>query len=82
MSSSEGLPSAGLAPDVGPHAAPDAMSTHAVPVDAVPALSAERIEARVAALDSADALSLPEQVELYQRLHGELQSALAEIDNP
>ena len=45
-------------------------------------LSPERIAERVAVLDAVDQLPLPEHVELYQRLHAELQSALAEIDGP
>ncbi|PZS29644.1 MAG: hypothetical protein DLM58_15150 [Pseudonocardiales bacterium] len=60
----------------------DAMQVDAGPADPISVLSAERIAVRVAALDSAGALPLTEHVELYQRLHGELQSALAEIDNP
>lgn len=80
MSSSEGLPPA----DAGrADAVPvDAGQVDAGSTDAAPALSAERIAAQVAALDTIGALPLTEQVELYQRLHGELQSALAEIENP
>jgi hypothetical protein len=53
-----------------------------MPADPAPGLSSERIAARVAALDAVDELPLAEHVELYQRLHAELQSALAEIDGP
>ncbi len=64
-----------VAPSAGPAEAPAAT---------VPAadLSPERIAERVAVLDAADELPLAEHVELYQRLHAELQSALAEIDGP
>jgi DNA-binding GntR family transcriptional regulator len=49
---------------------------------AAPQLSPERITERVAVLDAVAELPLAEHVELYQRLHAELQSALAEIDGP
>jgi hypothetical protein len=52
------------------------------PADPAPGLSPERIAERVAALDAVDELPLAEHVELYQRMHAELQSALAEIDGP
>jgi hypothetical protein len=50
--------------------------------DPVSELRPERIAERVAVLDAVGALPLREHVEVYQRLHAELQSALAEIDGP
>jgi hypothetical protein len=42
--------------------------------------AAARIAERVAALDAVGDLPLAEHAEAYQRLHTELQAALAEID--
>ncbi|MDQ2748065.1 MAG: hypothetical protein M3Y44_00790 [Actinomycetota bacterium] len=82
----------------GPSADPAAPAAEAVPstdpaeavsspdpaasAGAGPRLNEQRIAERVAVLDSVSDLPLVDHVELYQRLHAELQSALAEIDGP
>ncbi|MEP7179475.1 MAG: hypothetical protein ABI775_10325 [Pseudonocardiales bacterium] len=85
MSSSEGLSAVGPVP--GPAAPPTdgerpTSGKASPPTDPAPELSPERIAERVAVLDAVAELPLAEHVELYQRLHAELQSALAEIDGP
>jgi hypothetical protein len=93
VSSSEALPPAAAVPGPAAAARTTAASAPAeastageasAPTDADPApeLSPERIAERVAVLDAVGELPLAEHVEVYQRLHAELQSALAEIDGP
>jgi phage shock protein A len=87
VSSSEGLPAAAsVAGEVGEARAAQT-STSALTstsTDAEPALelSPDRVAERMAVLDAVGELSLADHVGLYQRLHEELQSALAEIDGP
>jgi hypothetical protein len=81
VSSSEGLPAAAsVAGEVGEARA----AQTSTPADAEPALelSPDRVAERMAVLDAVGELSLADHVGLYQRLHEELQSALAEIDGP
>jgi hypothetical protein len=96
VSWSEGPPPAAAVPD--PTAAatppPDAVPATIPPAETVapadagsvvapaPGRNPERIAERVSVLDGVGELPLPEHVELYQRLHAELQAALAEIDGP
>ena len=50
------------------------------PAASEPAATTARIAEQVAALDTVGDLPLAEHAEMYQRLHTELQGALAEID--
>jgi hypothetical protein len=50
------------------------------PAASEPAATPARIAEQVAALDTVGDLPLAEHAEMYQRLHTELQGALAEID--
>jgi len=54
----------------------------ASPAAPTPAAIPARIAGWVAALDTAGDLPLAEHIEVYQRLHTQLQAALAEIDGP
>lgn len=81
MSPTEGLLPAAAVPGAAAATSPAQTPT---PTDGAPApeLTPERIAERVAVLDAVAELPLADHVELYQRLHAELQSALAEIDGP
>ena len=79
MPSSEGLHTV---PTPGPPDVARAETSPPTETDPEPGLSPERIAERVAAIDTLGDLPLREHVELYQRLHVQLQSALAEIDGP
>ena len=50
------------------------------PAASEPGATPARIAEQVAALDTVGDLPLAEHAEMYQRLHTELQGALAEID--
>jgi hypothetical protein len=69
-------------PMPGPPVVARAQTSPPTDPDPEPGLSPERIAERVTAIDTLSELPLREHVELYQRLHLQLQSALAEIDGP
>jgi len=48
----------------------------------MPAATPARIAEHLASLDALGSLPLAEHAEVYQRLHTQLQAALAEIDGP
>ncbi|PZS15837.1 MAG: hypothetical protein DLM57_11835 [Pseudonocardiales bacterium] len=76
MSSSEGPSPAAHAPAEPGLDAPADPDVHA------PATASAHIAAGLAALDAVADLPLADHVDVYQRLHTELQAALAEIEGP
>lgn len=83
MTSSEIPPPAAPASLGGPASA-DGSGPAQTPASAAPqpVATTARIAQQVAALDKVADLPLSQHAEMYQRLHTELQDALADIDGP